>query len=98
MVEDLRQKVEGLALRELITSIASWAGKGKDEVIQIIGREIGQAVAAMLREPLARAIEGQKLRVTFEILAKSAQDLKASPRPRQRGPRRPKGKERRAQT
>lgn len=59
------------SLRTLFGTITARAGKGKDEVVQILAREIGIAVAAMLREPLSELAKHQRLQVTFELVPKS---------------------------
>lgn len=56
--------------RELISNLASWAGKGKDEIVQLICREIGSATAAVLKEPLTQVIESRKLTITLELVPK----------------------------
>ena len=56
--------------KDLINSLASLAGKGKDEVIQILCREIGLATAAIWKEPLAQILENRKLQITFEFVPK----------------------------
>jgi len=55
-------------LREIVGTLASIAGKGKDEIVQIISREIGLAVASALKEPLTGALQGKKLRLTIEFV------------------------------
>ena len=59
----------GLA-RDLLVTLLTKAGRSKDEVIQILGREIGSALAAMLRKPLAELARNQRLQVTFEFVPK----------------------------
>jgi hypothetical protein len=56
------------ALREVISTLASLAGKGKDEIVQMISREIGNAVAAALKEPMRQAMKDKKLRMTIEFV------------------------------
>lgn len=54
--------------RDLIGAIASWAGKGKDEVVQVLCREIGMAVAAVFKEPITQILENRKLQITLELV------------------------------
>ena len=42
--------------KEVLSALAGLAGKGKDELVQSICREIGQATAAVLKEPLAQLL------------------------------------------
>lgn len=63
--------LDASAARALIGALFARAGKGKDEVVQIIAREIGGAVAAMLKEPLAQLAKHQKLQISFEFVPKS---------------------------
>ncbi len=58
--------------RALFAALFARAGKGKDEVIQIMAREIGNAVAAMLKEPLSQLAKNQKLQISFEFVPKNA--------------------------
>ncbi len=63
----LKQRLELGTAKDLIASVAGWAGKGKDELVQMLFREIGQAVAAMLKEPLTQVIENRKLQISIEF-------------------------------
>ena len=54
--------------KEFLASLASWAGKGKDELVQLICREIGVATAAILKEPLTQLLENRKLQFTVELV------------------------------
>jgi hypothetical protein len=61
-------------IKDILGTIASIAGKGKDEVVQLLCREIGQAVAAMLKEPLTQVIENRKLRISLEFVPRNESD------------------------
>ena len=54
--------------KDLIGSLAGWAGKGKDEIVQLVCREIGNAMAGVLTEPIAQVLEGRKLQLTIELV------------------------------
>jgi hypothetical protein len=56
--------------REFFANLASWAGKGKDEIVQMICREIGIATATVLKEPLSQIVENRRLQVTLELVPK----------------------------
>ncbi|NRA64571.1 MAG: hypothetical protein HRU19_08820 [Pseudobacteriovorax sp.] len=58
--------------RELVGSLATWAGKGKDEIVQIICREIGVATAAVMKEPISQMLSGKKLQLTLELVPKES--------------------------
>jgi hypothetical protein len=73
--------LDASAAKALIAAVFARAGKGKDEVVQIIAREIGLAVAAMLKEPLAQLAKHQKLQISFEFTPKSGPAGSASPSP-----------------
>lgn len=62
-----------LSLREMIGTLASIAGKGKDEIVQMISREIGLAVAAMLKEPLNQTLAQKKLKITLELVPRNSE-------------------------
>lgn len=56
------------SLRELITGTIDKAGKGKSEFVKILGREIGQALAAVLKEPLDQLVRTRKINVCIELV------------------------------
>lgn len=57
--------------RDVLGAVASWGGKSKDEIVQVLCREIGVATAAVLKEPLNQVLENRKLRITMELVPKS---------------------------
>ena len=67
--------------KEVLSNLAGLAGKGKDELIQSICREIGQATAAVLKEPLAQLLKDRKLQVTIEFVPVK-NDKEKSPKPK----------------
>lgn len=58
------------AARALIGALFAKAGRSKDEIVQVIGREIGLTIAALLKEPLAQIAKNQKLQISFELVPK----------------------------
>lgn len=62
--------IDSSAARAVISTIFARAGKSKDEVVQILAREIGMAVAGMLKQPLSELAKHQKLQITFEFVPK----------------------------
>lgn len=66
-----RLSIDAQTARALLGAIFTRAGKGKDEVVQIVAREIGVAVAAMLKEPLTQLAKNQKLQISFEFVNKN---------------------------
>lgn len=74
---------DGAGARDLVLGLLSKAGRSKDEVIQILGREIGLALAAVLAKPLEKMTESKRIRITVELVPK----LKGKKR---RGARKPK--------
>lgn len=54
--------------KDILGSLAAIAGQGKDEIVHIVCREIGNAVANMLKEPVTQILEGRKLQVTIELV------------------------------
>ncbi len=65
-------------IRDVISSLASLAGKGKDEMVQIISREIGIAVAGVVKEPLTSILESKKITITVELTPKRKTTKKKS--------------------
>lgn len=74
-------------IRDLLGALASWGGKGKDEVVQVLCREIGVATAAILKEPINQVLEARKLQITLELIpkpiVKTAKKKKKTARKRQ---------------
>jgi len=71
---DEAQRIDLRALKDILGMIGSWAGKGKDEVVQVLCREIGLAVAAMIKEPVTQILENRKLQITLELIPKKNGD------------------------
>lgn len=86
------QRMDLSTARELIGALASWAGKGKDEVVQTLCREIGQAVAAVLKEPLNQILENRQLRLTIELVPKATDETPPPSPSRKKIPRRKRPK------
>ncbi|MBM4252260.1 MAG: hypothetical protein FJ146_09835 [Deltaproteobacteria bacterium] len=83
------EEVEAKKARALMSALFARAGKGKDEVIHMVAREIGNAVAAMLKEPLALLAKNQKLQISFEFVPKQGHERVAAGKARRaRSPRR----------
>ena len=75
------------AARALLGALFARAGKGKDEVVQVMARELGMAVAAMLKEPLAQLAKHQKLQISFEFVPKEdAAKAPEDPAPKAQAP------------
>ena len=62
--------IDSRAARAIMSTIFARAGKGKDDVVQILAREIGMAVAGMLKQPLSELAKNQKLQISFEFVPK----------------------------
>ena len=65
--------------KEFLGAMASWAGKGKDELVQVICREIGTATAMVLKEPLGKLLENKRIQITIELVPHE-ESQKKSPR------------------
>lgn len=63
--------VDSKAARAIMSTIFARAGKSKDDVVQILAREIGMAVAGMLKKPLSELAKNQKLQISFEFVPKN---------------------------
>ncbi|MEZ4742639.1 MAG: hypothetical protein R3B45_09360 [Bdellovibrionota bacterium] len=70
--EEVREKLASILANTYLNTLLSKAGKSKDEIIQILGREIGFALAAVLQEPLQRLVDGRKIRISIELVPKEA--------------------------
>lgn len=71
MNDDNMSDRDAVNARALLQAIGSWAGKGKDEVVQILAREVGVAVAAMLKEPVTQILENRRLQITLDLVKKN---------------------------
>lgn len=67
-------RIDFRTAKELLSMLAGWAGKGKDEVVQVLCREIGVAVASVVREPMNQVLENRKLQITLELVPKAKGD------------------------
>lgn len=68
-----KENLDQMSIRALLSALAAWGGKGKDEIVQVLCREIGVATAAILKEPLNQVIESRKLSITIELAPKESQ-------------------------
>lgn len=59
--------------KDFFGNLSSWAGKGKDELVQLICREIGLATAAVLKEPVSQMLSDKKLQLTLELVPKESE-------------------------
>lgn len=75
--EERRERAKESLVRDFLGVLTTWGGKGKDEVIKILGREIGQAAAAILKEPLNQIIGERKLQITLELIPKGSKKERA---------------------
>jgi hypothetical protein len=67
-------------LKDVIGLVATIAGKGKDDVVGILCKEIGIAVAAMLKEPVNEIMANKKLQFTLELVDKDGGKPTPSPK------------------
>jgi hypothetical protein len=73
-------RIERRIASELVSGVLSRLEKSKDEIIRLFCRELGIAMAGILKEPLQRLSESRKIQVTIEIvptLSKPAEKAKA---------------------
>jgi len=80
--------IDASMAKALIGAVFARACKSKDEVVQIVARELGNAVAAMLKEPLSQLAKNQKLQISFEFVPKE----EAQPKVHSRGQDVPKAR------
>lgn len=78
---------DGAGARDLVLGLLSKAGRSKDEVIQILGREIGFALAAVLAKPLEQMTESKRVRITVELVPKAKTDTPKKKRTRKSRPK-----------
>jgi hypothetical protein len=71
IITNLSSLDDGTNAQKIVLGLLSKAGRSKDEVIQILGREIGLALAAVLAKPLEKMTESKQLRVTIDLIPKS---------------------------
>lgn len=101
MVSTFRKKISeigeeygiDLIIKDLIGGAFKNAGKGKDEIIQTLGREIGLAWAAVLKEPIEKILDNRSLQITIELVPKKTQTKQKSSKANLRKPKKKNKKE-----
>ncbi len=63
-------KLDLTSAKDILNTTLSWAGKSKDDFIQMVSREAGQALAQALEAPLKEILKDQKIHMTFELRPK----------------------------
>lgn len=84
--------IDSKAARAIMSTLFARAGKSKDDVVQILAREIGMAVAAMLKQPLSQLAKNQKLQISFEFVPKKVHPDKAERKPEKQPTKKPKSR------
>ena len=62
-----------MKVKEFLGGLSSWAGTSKDEIVAMVCKEIGQATANTLKEPLDQIMSSKKLKITVELVARENQ-------------------------
>ena len=65
-------------VKEFLGGLSSWAGTSKDEIVGMVCKEIGQATANTLKEPLDQIMSSKKLKITVELVSRENQQQKSS--------------------
>ncbi len=65
-------------VKEFLGGLSSWAGTSKDELVGMVCKEIGQATANTLKEPLDQIMSSRKLKITVELVTREDQQQKSS--------------------
>lgn len=65
-------KLDLSSAKDVLNTTLNWAGKSKDDFIQMLCRETGQALAQGLEGPVMEILKNQKIQVTFELQPKTA--------------------------
>ena len=73
--------LDARAAKALLGALFARAGKSKDDVVQVLAREIGVAIAAMLKEPLGELAKHHKLTISFELVPKAGVKVEAEMEP-----------------
>lgn len=63
-------KLDLSSAKDILNTTLSWAGKSKDDFIQMVSREAGQALAQALEGPIKEILKDQKIHMTFELKPK----------------------------
>lgn len=82
-----RRESAAAAAKDMLFTLITRAGKGKDEVIQVLGREIGTALVALLKQPVSELFRDQKIQITIELTPKTKKDLASAKAARARARR-----------
>ena len=65
-------------IKDVLSGLASLAGTGKDEIVSMVCKEIGQATANTLKEPLNQIMGSKKLQITVELVSNDNVTSKSS--------------------
>lgn len=65
-------RMERKIASELVSGVLSRLEKSKDDIIRLFCRELGVAMAGILKEPLQRLSESRKMQITIEIVPTKA--------------------------
>lgn len=82
--------IDSRAARAIMGTLFAKAGKSKDDVVQILAREIGMAVAGMLKQPLSQLAKNQKLQISFEFVPKNVKKADADEESEKKSSAKPK--------
>lgn len=66
-------------VKDVVQGAFKNAGKSKDEIIQLLGREIGLAWAAVLKEPLEKLLENKTLQIEVQLVSKKESTSEKDP-------------------
>ena len=59
---------EGSSSKEMVNNLLNWAGKNRDEFIQLVSREAGTAIATSLQPILEHLLENKRINITIDLL------------------------------
>ena len=65
------RKIDISTAKDILSGALSWAGKGKDEFLQTLCRETGQALAQSMQGPILEILKDQKISITLELTPKN---------------------------
>ena len=65
-------------VKDMISGLATLADTGKDEIVSMICKEIGQATASTLKEPIDQILRSKKLQITVELVSGDEKKSKSS--------------------
>ncbi len=61
------EKIDAGAAREIMSGLLNWAGKSRDDVLQVVAHEFGAGFGKALKEPILEALLNRHLTINITL-------------------------------